>query len=128
VQTPPADAYWAFWQAEPGQNSWTYSQQGAMTYHPRPGSVALWVFGGTNLAGTAGSALPPISPASLRTPPAARAASTGSPTVVNAPPVAVTLSASHGTATPTIVAVALAVVLAAAGITAAAGRRRRGRS
>ena len=66
VQTPPASAYWTFWQAGPGQNTWTYSQAGAMGYSPAPGSVNLWVFGGTNLAGTTGSALPTVSPASLR--------------------------------------------------------------
>jgi hypothetical protein len=66
VLTPPSSAYWTFWHAGPGQNTWTYSQAGATSYSPPPGSVELWVFGGTNLGGTSGSAVPTISPASLR--------------------------------------------------------------
>jgi hypothetical protein len=66
VLTPPSSAYWTFWHAGPGQNTWAYSQAGATSYSPSPGSVELWVFGGTNLGGTSGSAVPTISPASLR--------------------------------------------------------------
>jgi len=66
VLTPPSSAYWTFWHAGPGQNTWTYSQAGATGYSPAPGSVDLWVFGGTNLGGTSGSAVPTVSPASLR--------------------------------------------------------------
>jgi hypothetical protein len=127
VQTPPASAYWAFWQAGPGQDSWTYSQNGAMGYHPRPGSVSLWVFGGTNLGGTAGTALPTISPDNLRAP-AAGAAAAGTPAIVNALPVAARVSTSHGSAGPTVIATVVALLLAAAGISAAVRRRRLGRS
>jgi hypothetical protein len=66
VLTPPSSAYWTFWHAGPGQNTWSYSQAGATGYAPAPGSVELWVFGGTNLGGTSGSAVPTVSPASLR--------------------------------------------------------------
>jgi hypothetical protein len=66
VLTPPASAYWAFWYANRGQNSWNYSQAGAMSTNAQPGSVELWVFGGTNIGGTSGSAVPTISPGSLR--------------------------------------------------------------
>jgi hypothetical protein len=66
VLTPPVSAYWTFWHAGPGQNAWAYSQSGATSYSPPPGSVELWVFGGTNLGGTSGSAVPTVSPASLR--------------------------------------------------------------
>jgi hypothetical protein len=66
VLTPPASAYWAFWYANRGQNSWTYSQEGAMSTSVQPGSVELWVFGGTSIGGTSGSAVPSISPGSLR--------------------------------------------------------------
>jgi hypothetical protein len=125
VQTPPASAYWASWQAGPGQDSWTYSQYGAMSYRPEPGSVSLWVFGGTNMAGTVGSALPPVSPDSLR---AAVAAAADTPAIVNAPPVSAITSVSHDSAAPTIIAVAIALLLVAAGITAAALRRRVERS
>lgn len=64
VLTPPASAYWSYWHADPGQNSWSYSQLGAMSYHPKPGSVDLWIFGGTNIAGTEGR--PTITPDAVR--------------------------------------------------------------
>lgn len=66
IVTPPASAYWSYWHADPGQDTWSYSQLGAMSYHPEPGSVDLWVFGGTNIAGTTGSAVPSFSPDALR--------------------------------------------------------------
>lgn len=43
--TPPASAYWSFWIAEAGANSWTYSNEGAMSLEPQAGSVEAWVFG-----------------------------------------------------------------------------------
>ena len=64
VLTPPATAYWSYWHADPGQNSWSYSQLGAMSYHPKPGSVDLWIFGATNIAGTEGR--PTFSPDTVR--------------------------------------------------------------
>ncbi|MFJ6381340.1 hypothetical protein ACIQI7_15275 [Kitasatospora sp. NPDC092039] len=64
VLTPPATAYWSYWHADPGQNDWSYSQLGAMSYQPKPGSVDLWTFGGTNIEGTEGR--PAFSPDSLR--------------------------------------------------------------
>jgi hypothetical protein len=127
VQTPPANAYWAFWQAGRGQDSWTYSQDGAMSDRPGPGSVTLWVFGGTNLAGTAGTAVPTISPDSLRAR-ATSAAAAGVLPIVNAPPVAARLSASHGSPMASIIAAAIALLLVAIGIGVATRRRRRERS
>lgn len=44
--TPPADAYWSFWYANRNQESWTYSNVGAMSLAPQAGSVEGWVFGG----------------------------------------------------------------------------------
>ncbi|MGW9370579.1 hypothetical protein ACWGVR_11295 [Streptomyces xanthophaeus] len=64
VLTPPASAYWSYWHAGPGQNTWEYSQLGAMLYKPKPGSVDLWTFGGTDLEGTEGR--PAVSPDQLR--------------------------------------------------------------
>ncbi len=61
--TPPADAYWAFWYADAGHNTWTYSQSGAMSLEPAAGSVEAWVFGGDSGAGPP-SAFP--SPNSIR--------------------------------------------------------------
>ncbi|AXI80859.1 hypothetical protein [Peterkaempfera bronchialis] len=91
VLTPPASAYWSYWHADPGQNTWTYSQLGAMSYHPVPGSVDLWIFGGTNIAGTEGR--PTFSPDTVR----ARNASPVGATRTAAPP-----PAPRTTAPPTV--------------------------
>ncbi|MFJ5265260.1 hypothetical protein ACIQAC_32820 [Streptomyces sp. NPDC088387] len=64
VLTPPASAYWSYWHADPGKNDWEYSQLGAMLYKPKPGSVDLWIFGGTNVEGTEGR--PTVRPDQLR--------------------------------------------------------------
>jgi hypothetical protein len=55
VNTPPATAYWSFWYANAGQNTWTYSQQGVLDFEPQPGSIGGWTFGAT----TSQPALPP---------------------------------------------------------------------
>jgi hypothetical protein len=68
VNTPPASAYWAYWVAPRGSDHWTYSQLGVLGDVTKPGEVELWIFGGTNLAGTRGSAVPTFSPAALRSP------------------------------------------------------------
>jgi hypothetical protein len=49
--TPPANAYWSFWYADNGNDSWTYSTSGAMDLEPQAGSVEYWVFGGASGAG-----------------------------------------------------------------------------
>ncbi|MFF2960265.1 hypothetical protein ACFVT1_15455 [Streptomyces sp. NPDC057963] len=64
VLTPPASAYWSYWHAAPGTNTWEYSQLGAMLYKPKPGSVDLWIFGGTDIEGTEGR--PRVTPDQLR--------------------------------------------------------------
>jgi hypothetical protein len=64
ILTPPASAYWSYWLAPAGQNTWTYSQLGAYSEVPKPGEVELWIFGGTNIAGTEGK--PTCTPNSLR--------------------------------------------------------------
>ncbi|MFF9352013.1 hypothetical protein [Streptomyces sp. NPDC014734] len=64
VLTPPASAYWSYWHADPGANDWEYSQLGAMLYKPKPGSVDLWIFGGTDIGGTRGR--PALTPDQLR--------------------------------------------------------------
>ena len=127
VVTPPVNAYWAFWQAGPGQDTWSYSQAGAMSIRPPPGSVELWSFGATNLAGTTGSAVPVVSPRQLRTlatPQDGR--SPGTQPIVNAPPVpqASASAGPDGSAYPTLIALTIAILLAAAAI---AVRRRRAR-
>ena len=64
VNTPPASAYWSYWHADAGQTTWAYSDEGAMSYKPPPGSVDVWVFGATNVSGADGS--PPFSPSQAR--------------------------------------------------------------
>jgi hypothetical protein len=74
IVTPPASAYWSYWLAPSGQDtSWSYSQLGAMSEVPKAGEIELWIFGGTNIAGTEGR--PTCTPSSLR-PGAAHPAST----------------------------------------------------
>lgn len=41
---PPADAYWAYFSAQPGGH-WSYESQGPFTSDPAPGSVEGWRFG-----------------------------------------------------------------------------------
>ncbi|OMI40849.1 hypothetical protein SPAR_03661 [Streptomyces sparsogenes DSM 40356] len=64
VLTPPASAYWSYWHADPDDTDWTYSRLGAMLYRPKPGSVDLWIFGGTDIEGTKGR--PKVTPDQLR--------------------------------------------------------------
>lgn len=61
ITTPPGSAYWSYWHANADQSTWTFSQQGAMSYHPEAGSIDGWAFG-------AGSP-PSFSPAVARNPP-----------------------------------------------------------
>ncbi|MGW4652195.1 hypothetical protein [Kitasatospora sp. NPDC004289] len=81
VQTSPTTAYWSYWYADPGENTWTYSQLGAVSHRPLPGSVELWVHGKTDLAGTQGR--PAISPDSVR---AHNTTPGGAPATTTTPP------------------------------------------
>jgi hypothetical protein len=127
INTPPVNAYWTYWQAGPGQNAWHYSQLGAPTYHPQPGSIGLWIFGGTNIAGTSGSAVPAITPASLRRA-AAGTVLTGTPAIANAPPVAGRPAVSSGSFKPVLLALAIAAALTLTGAGAARRRRQQDRA
>lgn len=49
-QTPPANAYWSYWYAQPG-GTWTYSSQGAAYRDPAPGTVEGWAFGSGSAPG-----------------------------------------------------------------------------
>jgi hypothetical protein len=40
----PATAYWSYWHAKP-HGTWVFSNKGAGSYHPAPGSVQGWAFG-----------------------------------------------------------------------------------
>ncbi|MFE7623248.1 prenyltransferase/squalene oxidase repeat-containing protein [Streptomyces sp. NPDC057509] len=64
VLTPPATAYWSYWIASPGTNTWTYSQYGAMSRKLKDGDVDAWVFGGTGSGGSTGK--PAFTPDDVR--------------------------------------------------------------
>src|SRR5262249_3910487 len=72
----PATAYWAYWHGQPG-GSWTYSNEGAGSYTPPPGSVEGWAFGARQQPGTPH----PPRPAPGPTTPTARPATARPPTV-----------------------------------------------
>jgi hypothetical protein len=64
VVTPPMTAYWSFWLAPAGQNTWTFSPSGAFADHPTNGEVEAWVFGATDSGGTTGR--PTFTPNQIR--------------------------------------------------------------
>jgi LPXTG-motif cell wall-anchored protein len=103
VVTPPASAYWSYWLAPAGQNTWTYSSLGPLGDVPKPGEVELWKFGGTKIGGTSGSGVPHFSPSTLRAAASATATahtttSTTTTTTAQAPAPATTTAAKHATA------------------------------
>lgn len=58
VYTPPGNAYWSYWLANSGSNSWSFSPNGAVSEGTAPGQVQAWEFGAGNP--------PAFSPASVR--------------------------------------------------------------
>jgi hypothetical protein len=64
VVTPPVTAYWSYWLAPAGQNTWTYGTMGAFADHPANGEVEAWVYGATNVGGTTGQ--PTFTPNQIR--------------------------------------------------------------
>lgn len=79
VRTPPTTAYWSYWHAQPG-GTWQYSDVGAASYNPAPGSVEGWSFGS---GGRPGIDPPPAPPAPA---PPASSASPTQPAPSAAPP------------------------------------------
>jgi hypothetical protein len=99
--TPSTSAYWSYWVAPAGQNTWTYSPLGPMGDVPKPGEVELWMFGSTNVGGTRGSGVPRFPPSSVRaanSPPAPHTNPTPSTTAPSAATPAPSAPASRGTA------------------------------
>jgi hypothetical protein len=60
VVTPPANAYWAYYWARPGDSSWQYADTGATGRTPPAGTIDAWAFGN--------NARPRISPAAFARP------------------------------------------------------------
>lgn len=57
VSTPPATAYWAIWHG-PAGGAWTYSNSGAASLNPAPGTAIGLAFGAGRTPGMAPPALP----------------------------------------------------------------------
>lgn len=65
--TTPTGAYWEFWYAKAGSNSWSYSPLGVESLVPTTGSVEGWVFGSnTGASPPKGFASPNAIRASIR--------------------------------------------------------------
>ena len=64
VNTPPSTAYWSFWTAAKGVNTWTYSAKGADADVPVNGEVEVWTYGATDVNGSTGT--PSVTPNQLR--------------------------------------------------------------
>lgn len=59
--TPPASAYWSYWQATNG-GSWVYSSQGAATKHVHVGGFEGWSFGNGSAKPTSSNPSRPVQP------------------------------------------------------------------
>lgn len=82
LNTPPGNAYWSYWHADPGQSTWSYSSTGAASSNPGPGSVDGWAFGDSNTR-------PAVSPDAVRAsnpPPAPAPVDTPAPADPTPPP------------------------------------------
>jgi hypothetical protein len=90
----PSSAYWSYWHAERGKG-WSYSQEGAGTYHPAPGTVEGWAFG----AGRQPAIAPPVAPAPPP-PPAPKPTTKPAPKPTAQPPAPPRGSAPGGGAPP----------------------------
>ena len=88
--TTPTGAYWEFWYAKAGSNSWTYSPLGAESLVPATGSVEGWFFG----TGTGASP-----PKGAPSPNAIRSTIHATPTTTTSPP-STTATTTHPS-TPT---------------------------
>ena len=61
ADTPPASAYWSYWQATNG-GSWVYSSQGAATKHVHVGGFEGWSFGNGSAKPTSSNPSRPVQP------------------------------------------------------------------
>ncbi len=91
ITTPPTTAYWSYWHADAGQNTWTFSRQGPMGYEPPPGSADAWTFGAGNP--------PPFSPSTVQATNTAPAG-TGATSTVTPPSPSSPISGTSAPAAP----------------------------
>jgi hypothetical protein len=92
--TPLPPEYWGYWHAKAGQNTWTFSNLGAQSYKPPPGSVDAWTYGST--------AAPTFTPAQARAGTVPAATTTTTSTTTTTTPTATTpTTTTPTTTTPT---------------------------
>jgi hypothetical protein len=94
--TPSTDAYWSYWHAQAGQNTWAYSSEGAYAYKPPAGSVDAWTYGS--------GAKPTFTPAEVRAGSAAGTTTTSSTTTTTTTTAAPTTTTTATPATTTTTA------------------------
>lgn len=100
IGTPSTSAYWSYWLAPAGQNTWNYSPIGPMGDVPRAGEVELWMFGSTNVGGTRGSGVPKFPPSRLRAPNGAPPTHTGPTHTTPTPTATAPATATHAASVP----------------------------
>lgn len=107
TQTPPTSAYWAYFHAKRG-GGWSFSNEGAYSYNPAPGSVEGWRFGSGAKPSTPppGRVAPPKATATPKPVPQPTAKPSSTPTSV--PTSGPTTSASKADASAAATASALA--------------------
>jgi hypothetical protein len=100
VNTPPGNAYWAYFHGRAG-SGWVYSSAGAATYVPPPGTVDGWAFGSGAPPGVSVASVLPTrpSPASTYSPP--RPKQTQAPTPRGSAPPGTTAAATSAPAKST---------------------------
>jgi hypothetical protein len=112
--TPLPPDSWSYWHALAGSTTWSYSQLGAMAYHPPPGSVDAWVFGttappsfspnqarsGTTTAPTTTTTTTSPSTTSTTAPPATTTTTAAVAATTSAPPATVTTTTEPARSKP----------------------------
>jgi hypothetical protein len=126
IVTPPATAYWSYWSALAGQDTWAYNSEGVDLDKPKAGEVEAWTFGGTDVGGTTGQ--PSFTPDQIRAqetdPGGGGGTTTATPTTTttSATPTQTTASATTTTTTTSTPSPRTAQAQALASAQAAAAR------
>jgi hypothetical protein len=79
VVTPPANAYWAYYWARPGDASWHYSDTGAAGRTPPAGTIDAWAFGDNAMPRVSPAAFPRPAPPATHPPIGQSSAAAGQP-------------------------------------------------
>lgn len=101
MNTSPADAYWGYWHAHRG-GDWVYSNEGAGTFDPPPGSVEGWAFGaGEEPRTPPPAAAPKATPRPGTTVAPAPRATAAAPVKTSSPPSSTSAAVSGGSPSTT---------------------------